>query len=256
MIYVVGFGPGDPKRMTPEAQEAIQSADIVVGYRTYTELLKTMFPDKEYLENGMRGEMERCRAAVQKALEGKNVAVVCSGDAGIYGMAGLVWETVEQMDAVNRVEVHVVAGLTAAMSGAALLGAPLGHDLAIISLSDLMTPWELICKRLKAAADADFCIALYNPSSHSRKEHFIEACEILLRYKDGNTPCGLAYSIGREGEHTQTVLLKDLHEAEVDMQTVVLIGNSRTRMIGDKMVTPRGYLEKYGTSREYENTGV
>ena len=250
MLYVVGFGPGDEKRMTMEAREVLSRVDVIVGYRAYNALLRSIFPEKEYLETGMRGEMERCRLAVEETLKGREVAVVCSGDAGIYGMAGLVLETAEQMDATERIEIEVVAGVTAALSGAALLGAPLGHDLAIISLSDLMTPWELILKRLKAAAEADFCIALYNPSSHSRQAHFTEACEILLKYRGEDTLCGLARNIGREGECAQTVLLKDLAETQVDMQTVVLIGNSRTRKIGNYMVTPRGYLEKYGDRQQ------
>ena len=248
MLYVVGFGPGDEKHMTAEAREVLDSVDVIAGYRTYTGLMKKLYPEKEYLVTGMKGEMERCHLAVQTALTGKDVAVVCSGDAGIYGMAGLVLETLEQMHALEKVEVRIVAGLTAAMSGAALLGAPLGHDLAIISLSDLMTPWDLICKRLRLAAEGDFCIALYNPSSHSRRAHFEEACAILCGILSPDTPCGLAHKIGREGEHTQIVLLKDLAEAEVDMQTVVLIGNSRARIVGDHIVTPRGYLEKYGNA--------
>ena len=255
MLYVVGFGPGDEKRMTMEAREILSRVDVIVGYRAYNALLRSIFPEKEYLETGMRGEMERCRLAVEEALKGREVAVVCSGDAGIYGMAGLVLETMEQMNALDTVEVRIVAGLSAAMSGAALLGAPLGHDLAIISLSDLMTPWDLICKRLRMAAEGDFCIALYNPASHSRRAHFEEACAILCGILSPDTPCGLAHKIGREGEHTQIVLLKDLAEAEVDMQTVVLIGNSRARIVGDHIVTPRGYLEKYGNASFTENSG-
>ena len=255
MLYVVGFGPGNEKHMTAEAREVLDAVDVIAGYRTYTGLMKKMYPGKEYLVTGMKGEMERCHLAVKTALTGKDVAVVCSGDAGIYGMAGLVLETLEQMNALDQVEVRIVAGLTAAMSGAALLGAPLGHDLAIISLSDLMTPWDLICKRLRLAVEGDFCIALYNPSSHSRRAHFAEACAILSESLPPDTPCGLACRIGREGEHTQIVALKDLAEAEVDMQTVVLIGNSRTRIIGDYMVTPRGYLEKYGNASFAEAGG-
>ncbi|MBR1472149.1 MAG: precorrin-3B C(17)-methyltransferase [Lachnospiraceae bacterium] len=246
MLYIIGFGPGDQKRMTAEAAEALGRAEVIVGYSAYTALLKEYYPEKTYIETGMRGEMERCKKAVETALSGKETAVVCSGDAGIYGMAGLVLETMEQMQAVERLNVHVVAGVTAAMAGAALLGAPLGHDLAIISLSDLMTPWEVIEKRLAAAAEADFCIALYNPSSRSRKERFVRACEILRMYLDQETPCGLAHNIGRAGEVSEIVALKELPAAEVDMQTVVLIGNSSTRRIGAWMVTPRGYLEKYG----------
>ncbi|MCR5654832.1 MAG: precorrin-3B C(17)-methyltransferase [Lachnospiraceae bacterium] len=246
MIYVVGFGPGDRKRMTNEAEEAIASADVVVGYTGYTALMKPLFPDKDYLETGMRGEIARCEVVVDLAQEGKNVALICSGDAGIYGMAALLLEILDRRNKTEEIDVHIVAGVTAALAGAALLGAPLGHDLAFISLSDLLTPWEVIEKRLLAAGDADFCIALYNPSSKGRKDHLKKACDLLLTVKDKDTVCGIADRIGREGEQTRILSLSELGEAETDMQSVVLIGNSMTKRVGDRMVTERGYLNKYG----------
>ena len=246
MIWIVGFGPGDRKHMTIEAQEAIGSADVVVGYSAYNALMKPLFPDKEYVETGMRGEVKRCEEAVSLAQSGKNVALICSGDAGVYGMAGLLLEILDRRGKADEIDVEVVAGVTAALAGAALLGAPLGHDLAFISLSDLLTPWDVIEKRLLAAGEADFCIALYNPSSRGRKEHLRWAAEILLQVRSGDTPCGIADRIGREGESTRILTLRELADAETDMQSVVLIGNSGTRLIGRYLVTERGYLKKYG----------
>ena len=246
MIWIVGFGPGDRRHMTIEAQEAMQSADVIVGYSGYNALMKPFFPDKEYIETGMRGEVKRCEEAVSLAENGKNVALICSGDAGVYGMAGLLLEILERRGKIDEIDVEVVAGVTAALAGAALLGAPLGHDLAFISLSDLLTPWELIEKRLLAAGEADFCIALYNPSSRGRKDHLRRAANLLLQVRSGDTPCGIADRIGREGESIRILTLRELPDAETDMQSVVLIGNSGTRRIGNYLVTERGYLKKYG----------
>ena len=246
MIWIVGFGPGDRRHMTIEAQEAMQSADVIVGYSGYNALMKPFFPDKEYIETGMRGEVKRCEEAVSLAENGKNVALICSGDAGVYGMAGLLLEILERRGKIDEIDVEVVAGVTAALAGAALLGAPLGHDLAFISLSDLLTPWELIEKRLLAAGEADFCIALYNPSSRGRKDHLRRAANLLLQVRGGDTPCGIADRIGREGESIRILTLRELPDAETDMQSVVLIGNSGTRRIGNYLVTERGYLKKYG----------
>ena len=246
MIWIVGFGPGDRRHMTIEAQEAMQSADVIVGYSGYNALMKPFFPDKEYVETGMRGEVKRCEEAVSLAESGKNVALICSGDAGVYGMAGLLLEVLERRGKTDEIDVEVVAGVTAALAGAALLGAPLGHDLAFVSLSDLLTPWELIEKRLLAAGEADFCIALYNPSSRGRKDHLRRAADLLLQVRGGDTPCGIADRIGREGESTRILTLRELQDAETDMQSVVLIGNSGTRRIGNYLVTERGYLKKYG----------
>ena len=246
MIWIVGFGPGDRRHMTIEAQEAIESADVIVGYSGYNALMKPLFPDKEYVETGMRGEVKRCEEAVSLAESGKNVALICSGDAGVYGMAGLLLEILERRGKIDEIDVEVVAGVTAALAGAALLGAPLGHDLAFISLSDLLTPWELIEKRLLAAGEADFCIALYNPSSRGRKDHLRRAANLLLQVRSGDIPCGIADRIGREGESIRILTLRELPDAETDMQSVVLIGNSGTRRIGNYLVTERGYLKKYG----------
>lgn len=246
MIWIVGFGPGDRRHMTIEAQEAMQSADVIVGYSGYNALMKPLFPDKEYVETGMRGEVKRCEEAVSLAESGKNVALICSGDAGVYGMAGLLLEILERRGKIDEINVEVVAGVTAALAGAALLGAPLGHDLAFISLSDLLTPWELIEKRLLAAGEADFCIALYNPSSRGRKDHLRRAANLLLQVRSGDIPCGIADRIGREGESIRILTLRELPDAETDMQSVVLIGNSGTRRIGNYLVTERGYLKKYG----------
>ena len=246
MIYIVGFGPGDRKHMTIEAQEAVSRADVIAGYSRYTALLKDLYPEKTYVETGMRGEVQRCERTIDLALEGRTVALVCSGDAGIYGMAGLLLEILDRRGLTGSIDVEVVAGVTAALAGAALLGAPLGHDLAFITLSDLLTPWEMIRRRILAAGESDFCIALYNPSSTGRKDHLRKAVELLLTVRDAGTPCGIADRIGREGERTRILSLEELADARTDMQSVVLIGNSGTRRIGDWLVTERGYLDKYG----------
>ena len=235
---VVGIGPGKYEGMTVEAVEALKAADIIVGYKKYVELVMPHFADKEFFDNGMRQEADRCREALKFAAEGRNVAVVCSGDSCVYGMAGLVYELAEGMEGV---EVAVIPGVTAALSGGAVLGAALGHDFAVISLSDLLTPWELIEKRLDACAMADMCIALYNPGSHKRTDYLKKACEIMLRHKAPETVCGTVNNIGREGECAKTMTLAELKDTAVDMFTTVFIGNSATKVIDGKMVTPRGY---------------
>ena len=199
------------------------------------------FPEKEVLSTGMRREVDRCRAAVEAALTGKDVAVVCSGDSGVYGMAGLVYEVAQEYDPI---EIEVIPGITAACGGAAVLGAPLTHDFAVISLSDLLTPWEKIEKRLTAAAQADFVICLYNPSSRNRPDYLQQACDILLRDKAPDTVCGTVRNIGREGEEGKLLTLTQLRDTQVDMFTTVFIGNSQTKVLGGKMVTPRGYLQR------------
>ena len=235
---VVGIGPGKFSGMTFEADEAIKTADVIVGYKKYIELVVPHYPDKEFFDNGMRQETDRCREALRLASEGKDVAVVCSGDSSVYGMAGLVWEL---SVGYENVEIAVIPGVTAALSGGAALGAALGHDFAVISLSDLLTPWELIEKRLDACASADMCIALYNPSSHKRADYLQKACDILLRHKDSNTVCGTVNNIGREGETAAVMTLAELRDTKVDMFTTVFIGNAATKIINGKMVTPRGY---------------
>ena len=235
---VVGIGPGKYSGMTMEADEAVKAADVIVGYKKYVELVMPHYADKEFFDNGMRQETDRCREALRLASEGKNVAVVCSGDSSVYGMAGLVHELSPEYE---NVEVSVIPGVTAALSGGAVLGAALGHDFAVISLSDLLTPWELIEKRLDACASADMCMALYNPSSHKRADYLQKACDILLKSKSPDTVCGTVNNIGREGETASTMTLAQLRDTKVDMFTTVFIGNAQTKVINGKMVTPRGY---------------
>ena len=237
-LYVVGMGAGSKDGITYEARKVLENADVIVGYTVYADLVKAFLPDKEYFTSGMKQERERCQKAVELAASGANVAVVCSGDSGVYGMASLVHElAAEHMD----IEVCVVAGVTAALSGGALVGAPLGHDFAVISLSDLLTPFEKIEKRLDAAAEADFAICLYNPSSKKRADYLKKACEIVLKYRDTKTICAAAKNIGRDGEEYSIMTLGELTDYSADMFTTVFIGNSQTKKIKGKMVTPRGY---------------
>ncbi len=237
-LFVVGIGSGKGEHLTEEAQLALHDAELVCGYTKYVELLKNRLIGKEIYTTPMMREIERCRYALAEAQKGRTVALVCSGDAGVYGMASPVLELLPEYPGV---EVQVVAGVTAALSGAAALGAPLGHDFCVVSLSDLLTPWEVIEKRLRCAAAGDFALALYNPSSKRRSDHLRRACDILLEERSGETVCGLARSIGREGQETRLLTLAELRDTEVDMFTTVFVGSSTTRNVGGKMVTPRGY---------------
>ena len=237
-LWVVGIGPGDYDEMTIRAVNALNACDVIVGYHVYVELVKQHFPDKEFFTTPMRKEADRCRLALDMARDGKNVAMICSGDAGIYGMAGLIFE-LRGEDA--SVEVEVVGGLTAATSGGCRLGAPLTHDFAVISLSDLLTPWETIERRLDCAAAGDFGIALYNPRSVKRADYLQRACDIVLRHQSPDTVCGVVRNIGREGEETRVMTLRELRDYEADMFTTAFIGNSATKVIDGWMVTPRGY---------------
>ncbi len=237
-LYLVGIGPGNFENMTLRAQQALEASDTLVGYTVYVDLVKDRYPGKEILTTPMRQETERVELALARAAEGHTVAMVCSGDAGVYGMSGLAEELAPRYPGV---EVETIPGVSAVLSGAALLGAPLMHDFAVISLSDLLTPWETIEKRLSCAAQADFVICLYNPASHKRKDHLRRACDAILAYASPETVCGLARSIGREGESFTILTLRELRETEADMFTTVFIGNSQTKVIGNRMVTPRGY---------------
>ena len=235
-LFVVGIGPGNHEGMTGQAAAALESSDTIIGYSVYNDLVKPYYPDKRYLTTPMTGEEARCRMAIEEAKAGHTVALICSGDPGVYGMAGLVLELAGDAG----FDIEIVSGVTAALSGAALLGAPLVHDFAVISLSDRLTPWEKIEKRLRAAAEADLCIVLYNPSSKGRREHLHRAAQILMEYVPGSRVCGIADRIGRDGEKTRVMTLEELADAETDMFSTVFVGNSSTRQLGNRMVTPHG----------------
>ena len=239
LVYVVGLGPGNARFLTAQAQAALQAADLLCGYTVYIDLVRPLYPDKEVYTTGMTKEIDRCRWALETAQSGKTVALVCSGDAGVYGMASPLLELAQSYPAVT---VEIVPGLTAALSGGAVLGAPLAHDFCVISLSDRLTPWAVIEKRLACAAAGDFSIALYNPSSRGRADYLQKAAPILLSNgKDPQTVCGIVRSIGRAGETARLLPLAELENTPVDMFTTVFIGNAATRVLGGKMVTPRGY---------------
>ena len=235
---MIGIGPGDFEQMTGRAAEAMKKSDVIVGYTVYVDLVKPYFPDSSFLATPMMKEVERCRIAFEEAEKGKTVSMICSGDAGVYGMAGLMYEVGVDYP---HTELEIIPGVTAASSGAAVLGAPLIHDFCLISLSDLLTPWEKIENRILGASQADFVICLYNPSSHKRRDYLQKTCDLMLRYKSPETVCGTVSRIGREGEEARVITLKELRDTEVDMFTTVFVGNSQTKEINGKMVTPRGY---------------
>lgn len=237
-IYVVGMGPGRKDMMTGEAITVLEQADVIIGYTVYLKLLGERFQGKEMLSTPMKQETERCLLAFEEAGKGKRVALICSGDAGIYGMASLMFEIGKTYP---EIEIEVIPGITAASSGAAVLGAPLNHDFCVISLSDLLTPWEKIEKRLIAAAEGDFAMAIYNPSSHKRKDYLRKACDILLRYLEEERACGYVENIGRDGTKTETCTLKELRDREVNMFTTVFIGNAGSEIVNGKLITKRGY---------------
>ncbi|MFT8888146.1 MAG: precorrin-3B C(17)-methyltransferase [Ethanoligenens sp.] len=237
-IVAVGLGPGAENEMTGRALDALRESDVIVGYETYISLLGSLAEGKTVLTTPMRQEVDRCKLAIEETLKGKTVAVVCSGDAGIYGMAGLLQEVAAEHP---QIEIEVVPGVTAATSAAAVLGAPLSHDFAVVSLSDLLTPWETIAKRLKCAAEADFVLCLYNPASRKRSDYLARACAIVSEFRGGDTPCGYARNIGRVGQEHHVLTLRELAAVQADMFTTVIIGNSTTKIIGGRLVTPRGY---------------
>lgn len=237
-ITVVGIGPGGEDFMTPQAVRAIQDADVVVGYTVYVDLVRHLCEGKEVMTTGMTKETERCRMALDAALGGKEVAFVCSGDAGVYGMAGIMLEVAEPYP---QVQIDIAPGVTAACFCAAVLGAPLIHDFAVVSLSDLLTPWEKIEKRLRLAAEADFVICIYNPRSKKRRDHLDRAVEYMLESKATETPAGIVKNAGREGEAALICTLAELPAQDVDMFSTIIVGNSQTKVINGKMVTPRGY---------------
>ncbi len=237
-IYVVGLGPGSVEQMTGQALAAMEESDVLAGYDVYIDLVREKFSHKRLLSTPMRREEERCRLAIEEALKGNTVSMICSGDAGVYGMAGLMYQVAQEYPPV---EIEVISGVTAACSGAALLGAPLIHDFAVISLSDLLTPLEKIFRRVEAAAAADFVLCIYNPSSKKRGDYLRQACDIVLTHRGPKTVAGIVRNIGRKEESAQVTTLGQLRDTQVDMFTTVFIGNSQTKVIGGKMVTPRGY---------------
>jgi precorrin-3B C17-methyltransferase len=237
-IYVIGIGPGEYEQMTIKAIKAMESSEVIIGYTVYVDLVKEYFPQKTFLTTPMKKEVERCIQAFEEANTGKTISMICSGDAGVYGMAGLMLEISSNYP---NTEVEIIPGVTAALAGGGVLGAPLMHDFAVISLSDLMTPWDKIEKRLAMAAEADFVICLYNPSSKKRIDYLEKACDIVLRYAKPETICGFVNNIGRVGETMKILSLKELRDTSVDMFTTVFIGNSQTKELHGHMVTPRGY---------------
>ena len=237
-IYVVGIGPGAYDQMTGRAIRALNDSDVIIGYTVYVDLVKEYFAGKEFMTTPMKKEVDRCILAFEEAKKGRTVSMICSGDAGVYGMAGLMYEVGENYP---DVELTIISGVTAATGGAAVLGAPLIHDFCLISLSDLLTPWEKIEARLLAAAQADFVVCLYNPSSRKRKDYLQKACDLMMKYKSPDTICGTVSQIAREGEVSHVMTLAQLRDTQVDMFTTVFIGNETTKVVNGKMVTPRGY---------------
>ena len=246
-LYLVGLGPGDRENMTGAALQALEKADILCGYTVYVDLVRQWYPDKETFTTPMTREMDRCRWAVKTAAAGRSVAMLCSGDAGIYGMAGPVMELAAEEP---QVEIIPVPGITAAVAGAAVLGAPLMNDFAVISLSDRLTPPAVIEKRLHGAGMGNFVVCLYNPASRQRATKLREACDILLRYRAEDTLCGWVRCIGREGQDQGLLTLSALREAQVDMFTTVYIGTEATHKAGRWMVTRRGYKDGPGAGHD------
>ena len=238
-VYVVGLGPGAGEQMTVRAEKILEACPVILGYTVYIDLVREQYPEKKFLSTPMKQEVKRCQMAFEEAVKGQDVAMVCSGDAGVYGMAGLIYEVGREYP---EIKIEIIPGITAATGGAAVLGAPLMHDFAVISLSDLLTPWEQIEKRLTAAVQGDFAIAVYNPSSHKRKDHLKRACDSMLTA--GASPdraCGYVENIGRDGTRAHVLTLGQLRETPVNMFTTVFIGNSKSVIMGDKLVTGRGY---------------
>jgi precorrin-3B C17-methyltransferase len=238
-LTIVGFGPGSKEDMTLRAVKAIETADIVTGYTTYIDILRAYFPGKHFKSTGMMREVDRCKSAIEDASLGENVAIVSSGDSGIYGMAGIIYQLVDEMKA--DIDVEVVPGVTAASAAGSILGAPLMHDLAIISLSDLMTPLDLIMKRVEAAGQSDLIVCIYNPRSKGRPDYLSQAADILLKHRSTDTPVGIVRNAGREGQEKIITTLGKMDYDLVDMFSTVIVGNSQTYTSKGMMITPRGY---------------
>lgn len=236
-IYVVGIGPGNMEDITIRGYKTLKNVDVIAGYTTYVDLIREEFSDKEFYVSGMKKEIDRCEQVLEIAKSGKDIALISSGDAGIYGMAGIMIEVAQK----EGYEVSIIPGVTSSVAGASVVGAPLMHDNAIISLSDLLTDWDVITKRIDRASDGDFIISLYNPKSKGRTTQIVEAREIMLKYKSKDTPVALLRNVGRKNENFTLTNLDEFLNYEIDMFTVVIIGNSKTYVSKDRMITPRGY---------------
>ena len=244
-ISVVGIGPGSLDDMTYHARRTIEEATTVVGYKRYVDLIAELVEGKTVLDTGMTQEIDRCRAALKAASEGETVVVISSGDAGIYGMAGLVLELLVKVDEAERPEFGgVIPGVSAMSAAAGLLGAPIMHDFVVISLSDLLTPWEIIQERAELAAQGDFVTALYNPRSNKRVGQINAVQEIFLRHRAPETPVGIVTGASRANEAVLISTLGDFTKEDINMFSLVIIGNSKTRQVGDWMITPRGYQKR------------
>lgn len=233
-LYVIGIGPGGLEHMTLKAKQAIEESNMIVGYTKYIEFIKPLLEGKELVSTGMKGEVERCKKALELAAD-NTVAIISTGDAGIYGMAGLILELKENQD------VEIIPGVTASSSAASVVGSPLMHDNCNISLSDLMTPYELIKKRVKLAAEADFIISLYNPRSNGRPHYLREAIDIISEFRNGATPIAVVKNALRDGQEIHLFTLENFNEEVVDMFSIVIIGNSQSYIKDGKFITPRGY---------------
>ena len=241
ILFLAGIGPGDHKTMTNHCVAVFRNCDVVVGYQKYIELAEPFIDKQQVISSGMTQEVERCNRAIQEAAKGKRVALISSGDPGVYGMAGLALEIVNKKKWWNRFDIEVIPGVPVIHAAAARLGAPLMNDYAVISLSDLLTPWEVIEKRLYHAAQSDMVICLYNPKSKKRTTHIKEAKSILLQYRNPGTPVGLARKVGREGEAITLTTIGKMLRFKIDMVTIIIVGNSATQVLDNRMITKRGY---------------
>ena len=241
VLFLVGIGPGDHRDMTARSIAVLRNCDVVVGYRRYIELVEPFIAGKEVISSGMTREIERCSTAIAAACRGKKVSLISSGDPGVYGMAGLALEIVEKQKLRHKLAIEIVPGLPVINAAAARLGAPLMNDYAVISLSDLLTPWEVIVKRLTHAAQSDMVICIYNPKSSNRSWQIKEAQSMLIQYRRKDTPVGLARNLGRKGETVTITTLARMLRYKIDMVTVIIIGNSTTTLRAGRMITPRGY---------------
>lgn len=245
-LSIVGIGPGNYENMTIRADRELKESDVIIGYGVYVDLVKERYSDKEFITTPMTRESERCRIALETAQRGKKTSLICSGDSGVYGMAALVYELRGER---KEPCIEVIPGITAAISGGALAGAPLTHDFAVISLSDRLTEWKKIEKRLRGAAEADFSIVIYNPQSKTRAGYLKRACDILLEYLPESRICAIVQNIGRSGENKRIMTLKQLSRADADMFCTIFVGNEMTMCLGESMVTPRGYNQKADVPR-------